>query len=101
MNPSSLLTHENVGFDSPQVELENLLSFERVSKPATKDSFKLDLCEKKLKSRVTALCKFMTLYHTFKETNELWETEPKEKVEKILAELTDSKVEWASIAIKL
>ena len=84
VNPSSLLSHENVGFDSPQVELENLLSFERVSKPATKDSFKLDLCEKKLKCRVKALCQFMTLYHIYKETNELWQTEPKEKVENIL-----------------
>ena len=60
-----------IGFETPEVELENLLSFERVSKPATPESFKLDLSEEKLKSRVTALCQYMTLLHVFKATNEL------------------------------
>ena len=95
-----MLTCNEIGFETPEVELEHLLSFERVSKPATPESFKLDLSEEKLKSRVTALCQYMTLAHVFKETNELWDMEPKEKVEKIFAALKDSKAEWAAKAIK-
>ena len=94
------MTRNEIGFETPEVELENLLSFERVSKPATPESFKLDLSEEKLKSRVTALCQYMTLLHVFKATNELKYIEPKEKVEKIFAALTDSKAEWAFKAIK-
>ena len=48
----SLLRHHGIGYDSPQVELENLLNFERISLPDMPGSHKHEQCEKKLKSRV-------------------------------------------------